>query len=251
LVRSRALLRLGIPLAARSFVLSGLILAACSSKASQVTKVIERDGGGAAPPAGTGSGEGGADQGGMGGANGGESGENAAGEGGIGEAGAVGAAGAAGSGPCTDPGAPDTFMVSACGDTPGTTAEAYSGVIVVTVSGTMMVGQYDAMDAFYGMHPDTLSTSRGDCPDCLRYNRVSEGDCVCSLECSNTSHRLADLVIGSYPEFSAAHEYMVEIDLGNMPPERLNIGVQDCGCADNSGELTVTVTRPGGDGCTP
>ena len=150
-----------------------------------------------------------------------------------------------------DAGAVDTFSVSACGDTPGTSAEAYTGLIRLTVSGVVMIGQFDAMDAFYGMHPDTLSVSRGDCPDCFRYNRVSEGGCVCGAECANTSHRVVDLLTGAYPEFSATHTYGLELDLGSLPAERLNFGIQDCGCDDNSETLTITVARPGDGSCTP
>jgi hypothetical protein len=144
---------------------------------------------------------------------------------------------------------PDTFSVPACGNTPGTTAEAYSGIVTLTISDTIMTGEFNANDAFYGMHRDTPTVSGGDCPDCLRYNRVSEGGCVCGAECAGTSHRFADLLTGPYPEFDPGHEYTVEIDLGSAPAERLNFGIHDCGCDDNSGAFTFTVTRSGAEDC--
>src|SRR5262249_48460416 len=74
----------------------------------------------------------------------------------------------------------------------------------------------------------------------FRYNRASEGTCLCSYECPSTSHVVSDLLVGSYPAFSPSHTYTVTLDLGAAAAQRLNFAPFDCGRFDNSGSYTVT-----------
>jgi hypothetical protein len=105
-------------------------------------------------------------------------------------------------------------------------------------------------DGFYGVDVNDTTRSTAPCPDCLRFNRVSEGTCgVCSTECASISHRIADLLVDPYPAFSPTHQYTVRLNLGAAPPDRLNIGMADCGCFDNSGSYAITIQST--SGCNP
>jgi hypothetical protein len=165
----------------------------------------------------------------------------------AGEMGAADTTGAAGSQACggSDGGAgptPEELTVAACGETPATTARAYGGRVTMTVSGIYINTPGQPLeDAFY--HVDLADNSRstdGACPECFRYNRLSEGANVCYL--LSTNYRVSDLVVGGYPAFQPSHEYTVTLDLGSSPAERLDFGMADCGCSDNSGTHTVTLT---------
>jgi hypothetical protein len=143
----------------------------------------------------------------------------------------------------------EMFSVLACGMTPATTSGAYAGLVTMTVSGlfTNSPGQ-PLEDAFY--HVDLADNSKstlGACPECFRYNRLSEGACVCYQQCP--SYRVSDLVVGGYPAFSPTHVYTVTLDLGTAPAEQIDFGMADCGCYDNAGTHDVTLTPV--NTCTP
>jgi hypothetical protein len=141
-------------------------------------------------------------------------------------------------------GAPETVVAFACGSTPATTTDTYGGFVGMIVS-----GQFENSpgvmpeDAFYYVDPNDSSVPVSACPDCFRYNRFAEGTCVCSYECAATSHRVADLLVGGYPAFRADHQYTVTLNLGAGPSDRLDFGMADCGCGDNSGTHTITLTH--------
>jgi hypothetical protein len=141
--------------------------------------------------------------------------------------------------------------VEACGFNPGTTMHAYNGLVTLTVTGIFSNTPGNPLeDAFYGVDPNDNSLSTGPCPECFRYNRFSEGGCVCSFECGANSHAVSGLLAEPYPAFRPSHDYSVKLDLGNGPPERIHFGMADCGCSDNSGTHTVTITSSGGT-CVP
>jgi hypothetical protein len=57
------------------------------------------------------------------------------------------------------------------------------------------------------------------------------------------SHAVADELVGEYPAFRSDHQYSVVLDLGPAPAERLNFGMADCGCNDNSGSHGVVLNQ--------
>jgi hypothetical protein len=143
-----------------------------------------------------------------------------------------------------DAGPVETFAVGACGYNPTTTTGSYSGVVTLTVSGVLTNAPASSlMDAFYLLDPTNTSVAIDSCPFCLRYNRSSEAACVCSTECSTTSHPVPDLLPGPYPPFNPAHVYTVQLDLGAGGPAPLRFGMYDCGCNDNSGTWAVTIRQ--------
>jgi hypothetical protein len=107
----------------------------------------------------------------------------------------------------------------------------------MTVTGLLRTTPEVENDGFYGVMSNGVDVA---CPDCFRYNRYSETDCLCGAECPASSHRIVDLMeAGYYPDYVADHTYTVELNLGDASPERLRFGMHDCGCDDNSGTLTV------------
>jgi hypothetical protein len=136
--------------------------------------------------------------------------------------------------------ASEDIVAPACGLTPATTAGAYGGLVKLEVSGVLMNLPGVPLDAFYNLDGSDNPTTA--CPDCLRYNRFAEGGCVCAKECTATSHRVADVLVGPYPAFNPTHVYSVTIDLGGAPADRLHFGMSDCGCSDNSGSWSIDVT---------
>jgi len=150
----------------------------------------------------------------------------------------------------------ETVTVPPCGSTPGTTTSAYSGLVSVTVSGSLVItpGNPD-QDAFFNFNQSNPSTPVSENRDTFRYNRVGEGTCLCGFECPSTNHRVSDILVGPYPTYSPSHTYTVQLDLGASAAQPLHFGIYDCGCGDNSGQLTVNVapttctatTLPGGD----
>jgi hypothetical protein len=134
------------------------------------------------------------------------------------------------------------FSVPACGQTPATTAHAYAGLVTMKVSGVFANTPGQPLeDAFYHVDlADNSKSTMGPCPECFRYNRLSEGACVCYLQCP--SYRVSDLVVGGYPAFSPSHVYTVTLDFGSAPAEPIDFGMADCGCSDNSGTHDVTLT---------
>src|SRR5262249_23430149 len=76
-----------------------------------------------------------------------------------------------------------TGIVPECGNTPGTTAGSYSGLVTLTVSGLIDVTPGDPLrDGFYKASSNDPSMSLGPDPTFFRYNRASEGTCLCSSE---------------------------------------------------------------------
>jgi hypothetical protein len=136
----------------------------------------------------------------------------------------------------------ETVTVPPCGNTPGTTTGAYSGLVSMQVSGLLVNTPGNPLqDAFYGVDPTDTSMSVGPCQGCFRFNRVSEGSCLCSFECAATSHPIESILAQPLPAFESSHIYTVLLDLGGGPAEQLHFAMADCGCSDNSGEYTVII----------
>ena len=136
----------------------------------------------------------------------------------------------------------ETITVPPCGNSPGTTAGAYTGLVQVTVSGLLDNTPGNPLqDAFYNVDPINHAVSAGPCQGCFRYNRVSEGSCLCSFECAGTSHPIESLLAQPLPAFEPSHTYTVLLDLGLASPEALHFAMADCGCGDNMGAYTVTI----------
>ncbi len=136
----------------------------------------------------------------------------------------------------------ETITVLPCGFTPVATTASYSGLVTITVSGTMVnTPGNPTNDAFYHLAVGDPSTQVGQATEWLRYNRVTEGTCLCGLECLPTSHRVTDILVALYPPFDASHVYTVALDLGNASAEPLHFGIYDCGCFDNSGQFTLSI----------
>jgi hypothetical protein len=140
-------------------------------------------------------------------------------------------------------GASESMVATACGFTPATTTASYAGRLRLTVSGLYANSPGSPFeDAFYTVDANDPTRAVATCPYCFRYNRVSEANCVCSTECASASHQVADILVGDYPAFRPDHEYTVLLDLGSAPAARLNFGMADCGCTDNSGSHTILIT---------
>jgi hypothetical protein len=139
----------------------------------------------------------------------------------------------------------ETITVPDCG-TPGeTTVNAYSGIVTLTIRGIVgNTANFDDADPFYFVVQHVDSVAVRSCDGCVRYNRVSEGTCLCDT-CPSTSHILSGLLIDGYPGFSPTNEYTVRVDFGSGPAERLNFGYSDCGCFDNTGSYTMTLVSEG------
>jgi hypothetical protein len=147
---------------------------------------------------------------------------------------------------------PEMLSTGACGYTPGVTTNAYTGFVTMRITGLFVNSATDPQqDAFYSVSAADTSMSVGVCDGCLRYNRVSEGDCVCLSECPSTSHSVSELLVGPYPAYSPSHDYTVKLNLGAGAASQLHFGVADCGCSDNAGGHTITLTPTTADACVP
>jgi len=136
----------------------------------------------------------------------------------------------------------ETISVPPCGSTPGTTTGSYSGLAIVTVSGSLVITPDNPdQDAFFNFNESSSFTPVSPNPDTFRFNRVSEGTCLCGFECPSTSHRVSDILVGPYPAYDPSPTYTVQLDLVTAIAAPLHFGISDCGCGDNSGELTVTI----------
>ena len=156
-----------------------------------------------------------------------------------------------GSDACFSDAGSETINVPACGYNPASSVRSYRGGVLMTVKGVLLNNASEAEDAFYYFSTNDQTNPLGQCPDCIHYSRVSEGSCVCLNYPQCPSHRLSDLLAEPYPAFSPTHEYTVKLDLGANPDERLNFGMSDCGCDDNSGALVVSLSPQGGTACGP
>jgi len=137
--------------------------------------------------------------------------------------------------------ATETVTVPSCGTPAVATQKAYSGLVTITVGGLMTNGA-SRVDPFYNVNAASPSTSVGACTDCLRYNRASEGICVCSTECPTTSHLVSQVLTQGYPVFNSSHVYTVQLNLGSGAAQQLHFGFADCGCYDNTGSFTLSIT---------
>ena len=129
------------------------------------------------------------------------------------------------------------LTVSNCGMTGTTTAKSYSGVITLHVSGTLFGSPSSETDPFYNNFPNPIQ-----CPDCFVYNRVSQGTCECVGSCPATQVGVNGVT--GYILYNPTHAYMLTLDLGSAPPERLNFSYGDCGCGDNVGNWTLSIDCP-------
>jgi hypothetical protein len=152
-------------------------------------------------------------------------------------------------GPCVDTGAaPDAITVPSCGQPGAPTREAYNGTVTIGVSGIIRNAPDLSYDAFYELNPRDFTQATTPSPERLVYNRVSEGSCVCPSECPTTSHTVASVLVGNYPAFNPSHTYTVSMDLG-ASSDRLNFAFGDCGCYDNAGSYSLTISAQGGSAC--
>jgi len=140
----------------------------------------------------------------------------------------------------------ETIIAPPCGTIGATTVNAFSGIATVTVRGIIgNTANFDDVDAFYYVvqNDDSIPIMPfKPCDGCVRFDRVSEGACVCAHDCP--AHNLIDVLIGGYPSFQSTNEYTVQVDFGPQV-ERLNFGFGDCGCSDNLGSYTVTIVSEG------
>jgi hypothetical protein len=157
------------------------------------------------------------------------------------DGGASGAAGSTGAGGSACSASNDALDVPDCGFTGTQTREPYTGIVEVTLSGIVFNAPGQPSDAFYGLDPQQPSQSTVPCPQCVVFNRASEGQCVCPSECPGASHRLSDFLVDPYPAFSPDHSYSVRVDLGTVTAQPLNFAFGDCGCADNSGSYSLSI----------
>jgi hypothetical protein len=158
------------------------------------------------------------------------------------DAGAAGSAtgGAGGAGTDTCPPTPDQVTVPSCGFVGAQSRDRYRGAVTLRVSGVLFNAPGAPEDPFYNLDPQDFSKALSDCPTCLVFNRASEGECVCQVECPGKAHALSELLVDSYPVFRPDHDYTVRVDLGAAAPERLNVAFGDCGCTDNSGSFALS-----------
>src|SRR5439155_8930338 len=138
-------------------------------------------------------------------------------------------------------GAPDTVTVPSCGQPGAPSRNAYSGIVSITVSGIIQGAPGVSQDPFYALNANNFAQTTGPCAECLVYNRFNEGSCVCPSECPTTSHRAANILVGAYPAFNPSHSYTVQLDIGPTY-DRINFAYGDCGCNDNAGSYTLTLS---------
>ncbi|HEY2410470.1 MAG TPA: hypothetical protein VGI10_30905 [Polyangiaceae bacterium] len=163
-----------------------------------------------------------------------------------GEAGETGSGGDAGCESLSS----EALDAPSCGYDPAQTMVSYRGTLWLFVEGVLENTPGSAVqDAFYNLDVDNQSTALSACPDCFRYNFASEANCVCSYECPNSSHRVADLLLDGYPAFEPSHRYTVRLAIGDGATQ-LRFGMADCGCSDNSGTYLIKL-EPYLPSCTP
>jgi hypothetical protein len=137
----------------------------------------------------------------------------------------------------------EMLTVPFCGFSDAVTAQSYSGLINITVSGIGETTPGNPLkDAFYELVLGDTNTASA--PDSLvfRLARQSQSACTCLTEAQcQPNVAVASLLVGTYPAFRPDHTYTVTLDLGTGAPDRLAFGFADCGCGDNSGTFTVIV----------
>jgi hypothetical protein len=148
-----------------------------------------------------------------------------------------------------DGGALDNVTVPSCGQPGAASREAYAGIVSITVSGIIQGAPGVPQDAFYAVNPNDDTQATNACAGCLVFNRFSEGSCVCPVECSTASHRVADILLGAYPAFNPTHVYTVQLDLGQVAADRINFAFGDCGCYDNAGSYGLTISTQAVSAC--
>ena len=131
--------------------------------------------------------------------------------------------------------------VPSCGTPGAPTAKAYSGRVTLVVSGIIQNAPGLSHDPFYALDPNDFTKTTGASPERLVYNRFAEGSCVCPFECPATSRMIANALVDAYPPFNPSHSYAVVADLGAIP-DRINFAFGDCGCQDNAGSWSLTIS---------
>ena len=128
-----------------------------------------------------------------------------------------------------------------CGFTPAVTATQYAGLVEITISGNVFFVPPDGhYDGFYG---NTASGPTSSTPSPLRMARLRDGTpCTCTLECAGRNFPASDLLVSPYPAYNPLHTYTVVLDVGPLP-DRIAFGLSDCGCFDNSGTWTISITQ--------
>jgi hypothetical protein len=139
----------------------------------------------------------------------------------------------------------ETLSVPFCGFSNTTTQDSYAGLVEVTVAGVgeTTPGQ-PLKDAFYELALGDPATAGPADALVFRVARASQSSCTCLVEAEcQPNVSVASLVVGAYPVFRPDHVYVVTVDLGAGPPERLTFGFADCGCGDNSGTFSLSLAR--------
>jgi hypothetical protein len=123
--------------------------------------------------------------------------------------------------------------VPSCCSEPTLTANAFGGIVNVTISGIVTNSPSSQVDAFYNLAADT-STAGTECPTCILYRPSSDENNACA------GGKLSDLVVGGYPSFQSTHVYNVQLNLGVATAERLYLAFGDGGCEDNAGSWSLS-----------
>lgn len=114
------------------------------------------------------------------------------------------------------------------GDSVGT-AELYSGIVNIRVSGTGQSGGDDVNDAFYRVESASPNTGLYQ----LGFNTAA-------FDPANASFAAANRIIGGRPAFNAGNSYSFQIDVGASPTRLFFANIDDFR-TDNSGAYTITV----------
>jgi hypothetical protein len=132
----------------------------------------------------------------------------------------------------------EMLTIPPCGSNAVTTAGAYSGLVSITVSGTMVnTPGNPSTDAFYNIEELNPSVPVSQAPEWLRFAREGQAPNTCYPG----AYPVSGLFAQPYPAFDAGHSYAVLLDLGPGPAARLLLGIADCGCWDNSGTFPLTI----------
>jgi len=132
----------------------------------------------------------------------------------------------------------ETLTVGICGFDPTITQQEYSGVVPLTITGSIFFNppSNGSYDAFYGFTPSEFEPAGG-----FRFAFASQSQCTCAQECQGQNTAFADALVGQVPAFDQVnHDYSVLADFGSTP-DRLAFGIADCGCDDNAGDMIVTI----------
>jgi len=106
----------------------------------------------------------------------------------------------------------ESVTVPACGLTPGITQGSYSGLVEITVSGSIVnVPPANGSDGFYGIVNGVLV---GPAPGEFRLARASASSNTCEVQ-STVHFPVSDFLVDPYPQPDPSHIYTVLLDIGD------------------------------------